>query len=237
GRALPAQGGAAGAEAASHDSEALAGVTSVLDAAITWRGVRAEALAERGEHADAVQLARGAVDMAAATDGLLHHADARLALAATLRAAGRRDEADAEGRRAIELWEAKGATVLVERARRGAGRVSEVDRASDGHGESMFRIRPGVRPNAATANAARFEAAIGTRDADAIAAHLAGPGQVVDHTTGAAYDRKTSIPSWLSLLKATDGKYVIEPLATLGAPLAMCRQWVSGGGGAGRAIA
>src|SRR5262249_45053220 len=125
GRALLAQGRAAEAETFSHDSEALAG--DDLNAAIAWRGVRAEALASRGGHAAAVDLAGAAVDIASATDALLHHADARLALATTLRAAGRHDEADAEERRAIELREAKGATVLVERVRREAGRVSNVD--------------------------------------------------------------------------------------------------------------
>src|SRR5262249_41969161 len=228
GRALPAQGGAAGAEAASHDSEALAGVTSVLDAASTWRGVRAEARAERGAHADAVQLARGPVDTAAATDGLLHHADARLALAATFRAAGRRDEADAEERRAIELWEAKGATVLVERARH-AGTVSEVPRA-DGWRVPAFRFRPHVRSNAATANATRFHAAILAQDVEALTAHVAGSGQVVDHTTGAAYDRETALPSYIALLNARDGRYLIEFLATLGDSLALFRQWRSASG-------
>jgi hypothetical protein len=90
GRALLAQGRAAEAEAVSRESEALAG--DDLQAAITWRGVRAEALASRGEHAVAVEFARAAVDLAAPTDALLLHADARQALAAVLRAAGR-DEA------------------------------------------------------------------------------------------------------------------------------------------------
>jgi class 3 adenylate cyclase len=115
GRALLAQGRAAEAEALSYESEALAG--DDLKAAIAWRGVRAQALATRGEHAAAVDLARAAVDIAAATDALLDHADARLALAAALRAAGRSSEADAEEAHAIELWEAKGATLLAERAR------------------------------------------------------------------------------------------------------------------------
>src|SRR6185503_14164329 len=112
GRALLALGRAAEAEAISHESEALAG--DDLQAAIAWRGVRAEALARRGEHAAAVELARAAVEIAAATDALLDHADARLALAAALRAAGRNDDAAAEERRAKELWEAKGATLLAE---------------------------------------------------------------------------------------------------------------------------
>jgi hypothetical protein len=131
-RALLAQGRAAQAEALSHESEGLAG--DDLKAAIAWRGVRAEALAWRGEHAAAVELARAAVELAAATDALLDHADARLALAAALRAAGRSGDADAEERRAIELWEAKGATLLVERAGREAGPVASADRASTGGG-------------------------------------------------------------------------------------------------------
>ena len=115
-RALLAQGRAEEAEALSRDSEALAG--DDLQAAIAWRGVRAEALAQRGLHDEAVELAQAAVAIAAATDALLDHADARLALAAALRAAGRGGEADAEQRRAIELWEAKGATLLAERVQR-----------------------------------------------------------------------------------------------------------------------
>jgi hypothetical protein len=86
-RALLAQGRAAEADALSHESEKLAG--DDLQAAIAWRGVRAEALARRDEHAAAVELAEAAVAIAAATDALLDHADARLALAAALRAAGR----------------------------------------------------------------------------------------------------------------------------------------------------
>src|SRR5204862_420060 len=76
------------------------------------RGVRAEALARRGEHGAAIELARAAVDIAVATDALLDHADARVALATALRAAGRADDAAREQRRAVELWEAKGATLL-----------------------------------------------------------------------------------------------------------------------------
>ncbi|HVN87273.1 MAG TPA: nuclear transport factor 2 family protein, partial [Candidatus Binatia bacterium] len=115
GRALFVQGHANEAERVSHESEALAG--DDLQAAIAWRRVRAETLAARGEHAGAVEVARTAVAIAAATDALLLHANARIALAAALRAAGREREATAEEARAIELWETKGATLLVERAR------------------------------------------------------------------------------------------------------------------------
>jgi class 3 adenylate cyclase len=120
GRALLLQGRAAEAETLSHESEALAG--DDLKAAIAWRGVRAEALARRGEHGAAIALARAAVDIAAATDALLDHADARRALAVALRAAGRADEADVEDARTLELWEAKGAVLLAARARGGGHR-------------------------------------------------------------------------------------------------------------------
>src|SRR5262249_22500424 len=106
---------AAEAEVLSHESEALAG--DDLQAAIAWRRVRAETLAARGEHAAAVDVARAAVDIAGATDALLLHANARMAVAPPLRAARRADEAEAEQAHAVELWEAKGATRLVERVR------------------------------------------------------------------------------------------------------------------------
>src|SRR5262249_11032620 len=168
GLALLTQERAAEAEAVSHESEALAG--DDLQAAITWRRVRAEALARRGEHASAVELARAAVDIAAATDGLLHHAEARLALAAALRAAGRSDEADAEEAHAIELWEAKGATLPAGRARRGARRVEPTALT---HAESTATVRAQnrrVRANAATAHVASMDAAMTLREADALPA-------------------------------------------------------------------
>src|SRR5207249_10829375 len=182
GRALLVQGRAAEAEALSQESEALAG--DDLQATITWRGVRAEALARRGEHAAGVDFARTAVDIAAATDGLLHHADARLALAAALRAAGRREEAAAEEARAIELWEAKGATLLAERARRDGGRVEQAERARDDRAGLARPARRQVRANAATAQMARQDAVVVARDADALPALFADEADVVDHTMG-----------------------------------------------------
>lgn len=226
GRALLEQGRAAEAEALSHESEALAG--DDLEAAITWRGVRAEALAERGEHAGAVEIARTAVDIAAATDALLHHADSRLALAAALRAAGRAEEAAAEEAHAVELWEAKGATVPLERVRRGIGGPRPVDRPTIEGAEPIVRRR--VRPNAATANAASLAAVIAARDADAIVSHFADDLEVVDHANGTTYDRQGSLHTWHGLLKARAGTCRIEPLATLGDSLALYRQWFSAAG-------
>jgi len=229
GRTFLAQGRTGEAEALSRESEALAG--DDLQAAITWRRVRAEALARRGEQAAAVELARAAVDIAAATDALLYHADARLALAAALRAAGRPDDAAAEEARAIELWEAKGAVVLAERAHRDVGRVSQRDRSPDDRREVVHRARRRVRPNAATANVARFEAGIVARDVDAIAAHIADSGAVVDHPIGATYDRQQSLEWWQRTLLRTQGlTYRCESLATFGDSLALFHQWMSASG-------
>ena len=219
GRALLAQGNAEEAEALSHESEALAG--DDLKAAIAWRGVRAEALARRGEHAAAVDLARTAVDIAAATDALLDHADARLALAVALRAAGQGEAANAEELRAIELWEAKGATLLAQRARRDAGCVDQVGRAPDDRAEPERPARRRVRANAATANAARLDAAIAARDLDAVANLFADSVELVHRPTGAVYDRHGVLFSLRSLSSAQDMSHRIEPLATLGESLAL----------------
>src|SRR5262249_7588851 len=154
----------ADAEALSHESETLAG--DDLRAAVAWRGVRAEALARRGEHAAAVDLARAAVGIAAPTDALLDHADAPRALGPAVRAAGRPGQGDAEDARTIELLEAKGATLLVERAQR----TDRVAKGSPVVSEERREVRPvrrRVRANAVAVNVTRFDAAIAARDADA----------------------------------------------------------------------
>ncbi|MDX2170978.1 MAG: nuclear transport factor 2 family protein, partial [Deltaproteobacteria bacterium] len=171
GRALLAQGRADEAERLSRDSEALAG--DDLKAAIAWRGVRAEALARRGEHGEAIGLARAAVELAASTDALLDHADARRALAAALRAAGRAAEADAEDVQAVALWEAKGATVLADRFRGAASRAA-VAPTDAGSAAAASRVRPNAASaaaaftNAATRAVERFLAAWDARDWDRI---------------------------------------------------------------------
>ena len=70
-----------------------------LKTAIAWRGVRAEALAGRGELEAAERLARQAVALAEPTDALADKADALMALASVLRTAGRTEEARRGGRR------------------------------------------------------------------------------------------------------------------------------------------
>src|SRR5262249_18365114 len=162
----------------------------------TWRGVRAEALAMRGEHALAVDFARAAVDIAAATDALLHHANARLALTRALRAAAHRDEADAEEKRAIELWDAKGATLLAERA--GSATPRPADQAPRVATARPMRRR--VRENAATTNEADLAAAVAARDGDALLRLFADDLEVVHHPAGATYDRRGSLAYWRTVL-------------------------------------
>jgi class 3 adenylate cyclase/ketosteroid isomerase-like protein len=223
-RALLMQERAAEAEALSHESESLAGDS--FKAAIGWRGVRAEALAARGECAAAVEVARAAVEIAAATDDLLDHADARRSLAVALRAAGREREAALEEAGALELWEQKGATLLVERARRrtsrGAGDLltspARPDRAPP---------RRNVRANAATASLERFEAAARARDMEAIDRMCADAAQVIHHPTGALIDREGGLRRWRLLLRSEGLEVSGEAIATLGESLALVRDATS----------
>src|SRR5207249_4161415 len=80
-----------------------------------------------------------------------------------------------------------------------------------------------VRSNAATAHAARLDAAIAARDFDALPILLAYEYEVVDHTTGVTYDREGGLSSQRALLSAQDPTCRHEPLATLGDSLALCR--------------
>src|SRR5262249_39313018 len=69
-----------------------------------------------------------------------------------------------------------------------------------------------VRLNAATAHAARAEAAIAARDADAFSAMYADESESVDHTTGATLDRRGILGSFRALLKAGNPTLVREML-------------------------
>jgi class 3 adenylate cyclase len=235
GRALLEQNRAAEAEEMSHESEMLAG--DDLEAAIAWRGVRAEALAARGEHVAAVELAKAAVEIAAATDALLHHAAARVALAAALRAAGRVSEADLESRRATELWETKGATLLVERAGRAAAPIADAAPAESPRAPTPASPVPRrrVRPNAATAIVERDTALIeGGADILALTALFNDAFEEIDHPTGATYGRDAAIASITRLMRSRDVRYRTEPLATLGPRLMLGRRRIHASGTKGQ---
>jgi hypothetical protein len=64
--------------------------------------------AHRGEHDEALELARSAVEQADRGDGLNEQALMRLGLAEAQRAAGRDEDAARSVARAIELYELKG---------------------------------------------------------------------------------------------------------------------------------
>ncbi|MGH7895064.1 MAG: nuclear transport factor 2 family protein, partial [Candidatus Binatia bacterium] len=91
-----------------------------------------------------------------------------------------------------------------------------------------------MRANAATATAARLVAAVATRNADALLAFPADDHETTHHPTGLVYDREGFLASFRTLLSAQGGTYRLEPLATLGDSLALCRQSVSGSGFAGQ---
>jgi class 3 adenylate cyclase/ketosteroid isomerase-like protein len=222
-RALLAQNRIADAEKLTHASEALAG--DDLKAAIAWRGARAEALARRGEHEAAVGLATAAVEIAATTDALLDHADARLALAAASRAAGNHTKADAEERRARELWEAKGATILAERA--GAnddGRGSHTSSSATAGAHSSPAGSPQQRvsrANAASALAERFTAAFAARDRDDLSACLSATYEQIEHSTASRFARDEVLNSLENLLRSDAPYFEMRVLVTLGPSLCL----------------
>jgi class 3 adenylate cyclase/tetratricopeptide (TPR) repeat protein len=88
-----------------------------VDAQVAGREVQARVLSRRGDHGAAEELAREAIGMADATDYLTLRASAWLSFAFVQHEAGRSDEAVNAARTALELYERKGATVLVDHAR------------------------------------------------------------------------------------------------------------------------
>jgi tetratricopeptide (TPR) repeat protein len=82
-----------------------------LDGQVKLRTARAFALAGRGERADAERLAREAVEMAAASDTVVLHADALSCLGEVLLGAEAPSEAVPVLERALALYEAKGDVV------------------------------------------------------------------------------------------------------------------------------
>ena len=81
------------------------------------RQIEARVLSVHGRHPEAEALAREAVTIVADTDYLALHGDALVHLGRVLQAAGKADEAIAAVEEAAELYQRKGATFLVDRAR------------------------------------------------------------------------------------------------------------------------
>ena len=82
-----------------------------------WRRVRARASSARGEHAEAVRLAREAEALFEGTDALVDHGEALLDLASVLRAGGHVDDASSAATEALALYERKENIVEAARAR------------------------------------------------------------------------------------------------------------------------
>jgi tetratricopeptide (TPR) repeat protein len=82
------------------------------------RAVQARVLSARGQHPEAENVAREAAGVMRPTDYLLAHGDVLVHLAHVLRAAGKSDEALQDVRRALVLYEQKGATLPADQTRR-----------------------------------------------------------------------------------------------------------------------
>ena len=100
------------------------------------------------------------------------------------------DEAAAEEARAIELWEAKGATLLAERARRGGG----ARRAGGSSARGSRRAGAAGAPPGASERRDRergsLRAAFAARDADAIADLIADDSRPCTTPPASTYDRQ-----------------------------------------------
>jgi ATP/maltotriose-dependent transcriptional regulator MalT len=97
-------------------SEESAGAEDVYSQ-VVWRSVRAKCLAQQGSVADALDLAREAVTLAAGTDALDLHWHALMSQAEVLRLADRRADADAALHQATHIAERKGNLVAARLSR------------------------------------------------------------------------------------------------------------------------
>jgi tetratricopeptide (TPR) repeat protein len=107
-----------------QEADEQAGIVADLAAAddfeaqMRWRTVRAQVLAQRGEHEEAERLAREALEIGAGTDWHMFHANALITLADVLELGGRGSEAPPLVEAALALYERKGARVEAEASRR-----------------------------------------------------------------------------------------------------------------------
>jgi class 3 adenylate cyclase/tetratricopeptide (TPR) repeat protein len=116
GRHLVALGRYEEAERLAEQGRAL-GAPDDVDAQIRWRQVQALVLAHRRDYVDAERLAREAVAIADGTDMLRLQGDAYCDLGEVLEVAGRREEAFAAWRMALDRYERKGIIPLARRIR------------------------------------------------------------------------------------------------------------------------
>ena len=155
-----------------------------LKTTIAWCGARAEALAMRGEHDAALTLAERAVALAEPTDALADKADAHMALAAVLRAAGRDDAARAAAATARSLYAAKDHEVGVERATRmAAADAPEAPAAPVGEAPPGFTVSESAQlpvPEAVLHHVGDWVRTVNAGDWDALRAGYAPDARLVD---------------------------------------------------------
>ena len=96
------------------------------------------------------------------------------------------------------------------------------------------RVARRVRSNAATASAARRDAAIRVRDLDALARELDERSEFYDHTSSLRQDRSGLLETYRRQLRTPDLTHRREILATLGHSLALSRREWSGSGAGSR---
>jgi tetratricopeptide (TPR) repeat protein/ketosteroid isomerase-like protein len=216
-RALLAQGLVEEALTFTEGSERLAGVD--LKSAIAWRAARAEALAHQGHTVEALEAARAAVALADPTDALIDQADAHLSLAVVLRASGNDSDAEREARRALDLYERKGATARVA-AVQGMLGSAPLARPKPSLAQTARRR---VRPNAAIAAEERCSQLLETLNVDAFAALIAADFVQVDHATRVTTDRDAYIHQGRMVAAADRVEIDIEPLVSLGERHALTR--------------
>jgi tetratricopeptide (TPR) repeat protein len=122
-QAIAAQGRPEEAERFIEVSREAAGEDD-LSAQMVWQGLQARILAAGGRLAEAEELARSAVALAARTDFLNQHGDALLELAVVLDVAGRAAEARVAVSDALGLYGRKGNLLAAARARRRLERLA-----------------------------------------------------------------------------------------------------------------
>src|SRR5262249_15396476 len=122
----------------------------------------------------------------------------------------------------VEPFDADDETAALARFDELAALAAATEPSTAASGATPKRARR-LRPNAATADAARCEAALAARDLTALADQLADDLVMTDHTTGATLDREGCLDSFRYALRVRDWTCRIEPLAALGEALALAR--------------
>ena len=131
-----------------------------------WRQTLALVHAARGRHAEAERLAREAVDYSLRSDSPAQQGDALCGLAEVLEAAGRRDDAIAAWREALNRYERKGIIPLARRVRERLAALQTTEQERPGRFISSAALQ-GTFPNARPAELAGLQRkSAQTTDAD-----------------------------------------------------------------------